>query len=107
LQILENLNNIFKQILPISTAINNSDTAPDEYLIITPLDEHAEQYIDGSYGEDIQSARLVLFSKINYLPRKNQIYNILCSELYTVTNRQYIGYDNETGYYQYIFDVEK
>ena len=42
-----------------------SGTAPDEYVVITPISEHFELFSDDAPGMNIEDARLSLFSKRN------------------------------------------
>ena len=48
-----------------------------------------------------------LFSKGNYTARKRQITNALLRAEFTITDRVYIGHENETGYHHYAIDVAK
>ena len=37
---------------------------------------------------------------------KNDIVNAFLKAEYTITNRQYIGYETDTGYHHYNIDVD-
>ena len=50
------------QGLPVETGVF-SGTAPDEYVVITPISEHFELYCDDYPGLNIEEARLSLFSR--------------------------------------------
>lgn len=55
---------------------------------------------------DISSVRISLYTKGNYLSLKNSIVKALINDGYTLTNRQYIGYETEIMYHHYNIDVE-
>lgn len=84
-----------------------SDIAPDLYLVITPLIDVFELHADNGPGYEIQEARLSLFSKDNYTATKNKIVRTLLSANFTITDRRYIGHEDDTGYHHYAIDVAK
>lgn len=84
-----------------------SDTAPDEYIVITPLDDSFELHADNLPEYETQQARISLFSKQNYLQRKNELSKALLSADFVITDRRYIGHENDTGYHYYAIDVAK
>lgn len=92
--------------IPVETGIF-SDKAPDEYTVITPLADTFELHADNRPQRETQEARLSLFSKGNYIRRKNEIVRALLSADLTITGRLYIGYESETGYHHYSIDVAK
>ena len=47
------------------------------------------------------------FSKGNYNLIKNQLVRILLDADFFLSDRRYLDYDSETGYHQYVLDVEK
>ena len=56
---------------------------------------------------DVQAVRLSIFSKGNYNLIKNQLVRILLDADFFLSDRRYLDYDSETGYHQYVLDVEK
>ena len=84
-----------------------SEEAPDEYLVITPLADTFPLHADNRPQNEIQEARLSLFSKGNYLPRKDQIVRALIDADFTITDRLYVGHEDDTGYHHYAVDVAK
>jgi hypothetical protein len=81
--------------------------APDEYIVITPMADSFEVYADNQPHYEVQEARLSLFSKNNYQQRKNQIVKALLSADFTVTDRRYIGHEDDAGYHHYAIDAAK
>ncbi|WML29063.1 hypothetical protein RCG24_13715 [Neobacillus sp. OS1-32] len=107
MNILEELNNLVSAIpLPVETGVF-SGLAPDEYIVITPMSDRLDFYADNQAHTVIEEARLSLFSKINYLGRKKQLTKALLAGGMTITDRQYIGFENDTKYHHYAIDVLK
>jgi hypothetical protein len=107
MSILSELNNLVTAIpLPVETGVF-SGKAPDEYVVILPLSDVFEIHADNRPGYEVQEARLSLFSKANYRQRKRQITNALLNADFTVTERRYIGHEDDTGYHHYAIDVAK
>lgn len=92
--------------LPIETGIF-SKKAPEEYLVITPMTDIFELYADNLPQHEIQEARLSLFTKRNYMARKNEIVGLLLAAGFTITDRRYIGFESDTGFYHFAIDVAK
>ena len=107
MSILSDLNTLILEVgLPIETGVF-SDAAPDEYVVITPLADSYELHADNAPGFETQEARLSLFSKGNYMKRKKQLSKALLSADFTITDRRYIGHEDDTGYHHYAIDVAK
>jgi hypothetical protein len=84
-----------------------SDIAPDEYVVITPLADTFQLHAADRPGFDQQEARLSLYSKGNYLELKSSITAALLEAEFTITARQYIEHEDDTGYHHYAIDVAK
>ena len=92
--------------LPVETGVF-SDEPPDEYVVVTPLADTYELHADNLPGYETQEARLSLFSKGNYLKRKRQLSKALLAADFVITDRRYIGHEDDTGYHHYAIDVAK
>ena len=104
---LEELNTIVESAgLPVETGVF-SGTAPDAYAVITPISEHFGLFSDDGPGMNIEEARLSLFSKGNYGAKKRQLVRLLLSAGFLVTERRYIGLEDDTGYHHFAIDVAK
>jgi len=98
---LDELNTIVERVgLPVETGVFSA-AAPDEYVVITPISEHFELFSDNAPGMNIEEARLSLFSKGNYGVR------LLLSAGFLVSERRYIGLEEDTGYHHFAIDVAK
>lgn len=82
-----------------------TDTAPNEYLVLTPLVDTFDLHADNTPGVDVQEVRLSLFTKGNYTKRKNQIVRALLAADITITDRRYVGHEDDSGYHHYAIDV--
>ena len=92
--------------IPIETGVF-SDEPPEEYVVVTPLADTYELHADNLPEYETQEARLSLFSRGNYLKRKKQLSKALLAADFTITDRRYIGHEDDTGYHHYAIDVAK
>jgi len=107
MSILSELNILFETAnIPVETGVF-SGVPPDEYLVLTPLTDTFAVYGDNKPLADINEVRISLFSKNNYLQRKNQLVRMLLQADFVITDRRYIGYEYDTGYHHYAIDVAK
>ena len=75
--------------------------------MVTPLADTFPLHADNRPQCEIQEVRLSLFSKGNYLGRKNEIVRALLAADFTITSRLYVGHEADTGYHHYAIDVAK
>ena len=107
MSMLEELNMIVESAgLPVETGVFSA-TAPDEYVVITPISEHFELFSDNAPGMNIEEARLSLFSNGNFSAKKRQLVRLLLSAGFLVTERRYVGLEEDTGYHLFAIDVAK
>lgn len=107
MNILQELNALMDGIsIQVETGVF-SDTAPDEYAVITPLTDEFPLFGDNYPEYETQEARLSLFSKGNYLNMKNTVVNALLEQGFTITQRQYVSHEDDTGYHNYAVDTAK
>lgn len=92
--------------IPIETGVF-SGVPPDSYLVLTPLIDLFEVHADNTPGYEVLEARLSLFVKGSYTDIKNTIIRTLLGADFTITDRRYIGHEDETGYHHYAIDVAK
>nr|DAZ21877.1 MAG TPA: Protein of unknown function (DUF806) [Caudoviricetes sp.] len=84
-----------------------SDTPPDEYVVVTPLADTFALHADNAPGYETQEARLSLFVKGSYTRWKNALVKSLLAADFTITDRRYIGHEDDTGLHHYAIDVAK
>ena len=107
MSVLSELTTIMDTIgVPVETGVF-SGVPPDEYCVLTPLADRFALFGDNQPQIEVCEVRVSLFRKENYLKRARQITNALIADGFTVTDRRYIGHENDTGYHNYAIDVAK
>ena len=107
MSLLSELNAIAESCgIPVETGVF-SDTAPDTYLVLTPLSDSFDLHADNCPGIDTQEVRLSLFTKGSYTKQKNRLVRTLFGADFYITDRRYIGFETDTGYHHYAIDVAK
>ena len=82
-----------------------SSPAPDEYCVLVPLGEES-LWGDDTIDTDVEECIISVFTKGNYINLKKMIIRALLSNVFAVTGRGYIGYEDDTGYFHYEITVE-
>ena len=90
--------------IAVETGVFNGK-APETYVVITPLTDTFAMYAGDCPQYEVQEARLSLFSQGNYRPLKRQIEKALLAAGITITDRRYIGHEDDTGYHHYAIDA--
>jgi len=105
MSILSELNTLLGTLdIPIETGIF-SEAPPDEYLVITPMSDSLDLYADNRPLTQLEEVRLSLFTKSNYINRRNQLTRLLLEAGFSITDRRYIGFEEDTKYHHYAIDV--
>lgn len=104
MSILQELTALLSPILPVETGMF-SGVPPDDYLVLTPMADEFPLFGDNEPLLDVAEVRISLFTKSNYIRRKNQITAALLEAAFTITERRYIGHEDDTGYHHYAIDV--
>ena len=84
-----------------------SDAPPDEYIVLTPLTDSFEMHCDNLPEYEIQEVRISIFTKGNYTALKNKFVTAILKADITITDRRYIGHEDDTGYHHYAVDTAK
>ena len=92
--------------LPVETGVFSGEP-PEEYVVVTPLADTYELHADNLPGYETQEARLSLFSKGNYTAIKDTLVRALLGADFCITDRRYIGHEDDTGFHHYAIDVAK
>ena len=107
MSLLSELNALLDALsIPVETGIFTGK-APETYVVITPLSDSFALHADDHPGMEVQEARLSLFSQGNYRPIKRQIEKALLAAGITITDRRYIGHEDDTGYHHFAIDTAK
>ena len=104
---LEELNSCLSHLgVPIETGVFSAP-APGEYLVLTPILDSFPLHADDTPLFDVQEVRISIFSKNNYIALKDRVIRAVLDADFSVTDRRYIGHEDDTGYYHYAIDTAK
>ena len=107
MSLLSELNTLLDALnIPVETGVFTGK-APETYVVITPLSDSFALHADDHPGMEVQEARLSLFSQANYRPFKRAIERALLTGVIIITDRHYVGHEDDTGYHHYAIDVAK
>ena len=107
MSLLSELNTLLDTLqIPVETGVFNGK-APETYVVITPLTDSYAMYAGDDPQYEVQEARLSLFSQGNYRPLKRQIEKAMLAAGITMTDRRYIGHEDDTGYHHFAIDAAK
>ena len=84
-----------------------SDKALDEYVVLVPISDNFSFFRDDMPKYETSEVRLSIFTKGNYIKFKNKIVKGLLDKKFTITDKRYVEYENDTGYHHYNIDVAK
>ena len=104
---LSELKDILKQhTVPVETGVF-SNTPPDTYAVLTPLIDVFDLFADNTPEVDICEVRISIFTKNNYLQLVSSVNADLLDSGFTITERRYLGHEDDTGFHHYAIDVAK
>ena len=107
MSILEEIHAVIDRLgIAVETGVFKGN-APTKYIVAVPLADAFALHADNAPGVDVQEIRLSLYSQSNYMKDKNSLVRALLAADFTITGRQYIGYETETGYHHFVVDVAK
>ena len=82
-----------------------SGTAPDTYVVLTPVSDRYDVFADNRPEQDVEEVRISLYTNGNYRTLKGRIEHALLAADLTIMDRTFIGREDDTGYYHYAIDV--
>ncbi len=107
MNILSELNSLLENLkIPFETG-HYSGIPPNEYIVIIPMTDSFELYADNTPQNEVQEARLSLYSKSNYYKLRNRLTKALLKADFTITDRRYIGFEADEKLHHYVIDVLK
>ena len=107
MSLLSELNSIAKkQKIPVQTGVYKG-TPPDTYIVLTPISDGLSLMADNEPGYEVQEVRVSLFCKSSYTALKKNLTKAFLNADITITDRRYIGHEDDTGYHHYAIDVAK
>lgn len=104
--LLEQAKNLCKGLgLAFQTGLFTNAPTPQTYVVATPLVDALDVYADNQPNVEVEEVRLSLFTTDNYLGLRDQITKALLAAGIQVTARRYVGFEEDTGYHHYSFDI--
>lgn len=97
------------QKLPVMTGSYippQGEAAPTAYAVLTPLDDELTAYGDDLPHAEIQSVRVTIYAKQNYLTIRESLRDAILAAGETISDMRFIEQEPDTGYYHYAIDVE-
>ena len=92
--------------IPVETGVFIG-TAPEVYVVLTPLIDRLSLFADNTPEHEVQEVRVSLYDKGNYNATKTALTRAFIKADITSTDRRYIGREDDTGYNHYAIDVAK
>ena len=94
--ILEQLQRIFEKLeIPVESSLMTG-RPPDTYVVLLPMTDRFELFSDDKPEIDVEEVRISLFTRKNYIKIKNRITKLLLRSDFTITERRYIEFENDT-----------
>ena len=79
-----------KKKIPVETGVF-SGTAPDTYIVLTPIADGLALMADNAPGYEIHEVRISLFCKGNYNTYKKNLTKAFLAAEITIADRRYVG----------------
>jgi len=105
--ILAEINTLLSEMSIQAETGKLSDKALDEYVVLVPISDNFSFFCDDMPKYETSEVRLSIFTKGNYIKLKNKIVKGLLDKNFTITDKRYVEYENDTGYHHYNIDVAK
>jgi len=78
--------------------------APDTYAVLTPIQDYYSVAGDDVPLDEVQEVRVSLFTRGNYRAPKRSIEAACLAAGLCVTDRRYVGREDDTGFFHYALD---
>jgi len=90
--------------IPCETGVQ-SGKAPDTYTVLTPILDDYPVMGDDVPLDEVQEVRISLFTRGNYRALKQSIEKACIKAGLCITDRRYVGREDDTGYFHYAVDT--
>lgn len=107
MSILSELNTLLTGMSIQTETGKMTDKVSDEYVVLIPISDNYSYFCDDKPKYETSEVRLSIFTKGNYMQLKNKIVKGLLQENFTITDKRYVEYENDTGFHHYNIDVAK
>ncbi|EHO25082.1 MAG: hypothetical protein GX666_05305 [Tissierellia bacterium] len=105
--VLSELNTLLSDMSIQTETAKLSDKALDEYVVLVPISDNFSLFCDDKPKYETSEVRLSIFTKGNYMQLKKKIVKGLLNNNFTITDKRYVEYENDTGFHHYNIDVAK
>ena len=105
--ILAEINTLLSEMSIQAETGKLSDKALDEYVVLVPISDNFSFFCDDMPKYETSEVRLSICTKGYYIIFKNKIVKGLLDKIFTITDKRYVEYENDTGYHHYNIDVAK
>lgn len=106
MSLLSEINTLLLPLVPVETGVFSKPPL-NSYAVITPLADTFALFADDIPQQELQEARISIFTKGSYTALKNQIIRALLNADFLITDRRYLGHEDDTGYHHYAIDCGK
>ena len=108
MNILNELTTLFDTLrIPAETIEFTETPQPETFAVFTPIDDNLALFADDEPHMEIQSVRISVFTKHNYLQLIKNIKKSLLADGFTISDSRKVAYESDTKYHHYAIDVEK
>jgi hypothetical protein len=107
MKILEELDALMESLGIKSYTGEFAEVTPDTYVLLTPISDDYDLYADDSPTVEVNSVRISLFAKKNYLGTAAQIFEVLLNNDFSIKDRRFVAREVDKGYNHYAIDCEK
>ena len=105
--VLSELNTLLSDMSIQTETAKLSDKPLDEYVVLVPISDNFSLFCDDKPKYETSEVRLSIFTKGNYMQLKKKIVERLLNNNFTITDKRYVEYENDTGFHHYNIDVAK
>lgn len=100
---------IIKSLKPLDIHVSqnqNRGKAKETYVTMIPLYDTYKVFSDNKPRIEVTGVQLAVFTKGNYLKTVKKISKALIEDDFTITNKKYIEFEEDTKLHHYVIDVE-
>ncbi|NLC92515.1 MAG: hypothetical protein GX677_03490 [Treponema sp.] len=105
--ILAELNTLLSNMSIQTETGKLNDKVTDEYVVLVPISDNFSLFCDDKPEYETSEVMLSIFTKGNYMQLKKKIVKGLLQNNFTITDKRYVEFENDTGYHHYNIDVAK
>lgn len=106
--VYQTINSILSELkIPCETLEFKKAPQPDTFVVLTPISDDFDLYAGDSPTVEVNSVRINLYTKRNFIKTVRDITNALFLNDFSVTDRRLANFDKDTRYSHYAIECEK